>query len=1099
MNVAELLTRRAASRPQALAVVHGDLRLSYAEFDALVAALGGELQAGGAGMGDVIAVDLADPLLHLAANWALARIGAISIALQHGVASTHPAQELLQRAAATMVLSDNGTVWPGWRTLQLDLASVLQLRADPAAELQEVEPTALLHLKSSSGTTGRPKIVAATHAGMVVSIQREIDGIGYPEGEAYMTPVSMALDGPRRRYMACLSAGGIAVLPPPGGASAWIECIEREQVRHFSCVPSQAHALARALPAGQQRLPQLRCLRLSAGPSEASLHRLLRDRVCSRVWVSYGCSELGPMTVAAPELLAAEPQTVGRPLPGIEVQVVDAMRRLVPDGQVGEIRIRAAAMPSGYHDDPETSARAFDDGWFRPGDLGRIDHRGLLFHVGRADAMMVMDGLNIYPAEVEQALLQHSAVSDAVALPLKHPIVNDVPICAVALTAPDAASEVELLRHGRKLLGVRGPQRVAIVAAIPRTEHGKVQREALRHAALQALGIDPLQQAGAMRQRSFTLRLVFALPQALDLDRLDDWLATVLDTSSPRPARADRDSSPDASAQQWLGRVLLVWRWLLQGARLPVFDTPAVLACRAMPERKRGWMALATIARIDHIDADIYRIAFDAAAELCSAMLRQAPTDAGIARLHAQASQGAVRPLQARLRFGKSTLPVLRVAHRLSIPFSHLGSGVFQLGWGRLMRRLDRSVTDDDSAIGARLSNSKATTAALLRSAGLPAPRHQLVRSIDEARRAALQLGWPVVIKPADAERGEGVTVDVADDAALGGALQTALAASTTKQALVERQVDGVCHRLFIARGRLLYAVQRHPMSVVGDGEHDVAWLVATEAARQRRLPPWDRSGIEDLDALALDSLARAGLTTQSIPAAGTRVALRRIESTAWGGVDEDMTQAVHPANLQLALQAAELLGLRMAGIDIITTDISRPWFETGAVVNEVNFAPLLGGAAISLSHVPGFLQEFVAGNGKVAVEVFVGGPAAWQAACARRLALSEQGVAACLSSATRTLDAAGSTWPMAATGLYARTRALVLSRTVEALVLVVHDDELLGAGLPLETISALDIVDRDLTMAQSPGERLPVQRIEATLHQLQAWPRHVVAATLAP
>ena len=89
-------------------------------------------------------------------------------------------------------------------------------------------------------------------------------------------------------------------------------------------------------------------------------------------------------------------------------------------------------------------------------------------------------------------------------------------------------------------------------------------------------------------------------------------------------------------------------------------------------------------------------------------------------------------------------------------------------------------------------------------------------------------------------------------------------------------------------------------------------------------------------------------MTLASIPDPGTWVALRRIESTDWGGVDEEVTALIHPDNLKAALMATELFGLDMAGIDIISTDISRPWFETGAVINEVNFAPLLGGAEIS-------------------------------------------------------------------------------------------------------------------------------------------------------
>src|SRR5262249_13728182 len=119
-----------------------------------------------------------------------------------------------------------------------------------------------------------------------------------------------------------------------------------------------------------------------------------------------------------------------------------------------------------------------------------------------------------------------------------------------------------------------------------------------------------------------------------------------------------------------------------------------------------------------------------------------------------------VEPLQARVAGGKSTVPVLAAAHRLGMPFIHLGAGVYQLGWGSRARRLDRGSTGGDSAIGARLAQHKTLCAELLRMAGLPAPEHVVAVDEGEALQAAAKLGWPVVVKPTDRDRGEGVTVD---------------------------------------------------------------------------------------------------------------------------------------------------------------------------------------------------------------------------------------------------------------------------------------------------------------------------------------------------
>ena len=131
------------------------------------------------------------------------------------------------------------------------------------------------------------------------------------------------------------------------------------------------------------------------------------------------------------------------------------------------------------------------------------------------------------------------------------------------------------------------------------------------------------------------------------------------------------------------------------------------------------------------------------------------------------------------------------------------------------------------------MSQSKALSVRALHLAGLPAPVHEVVTSLDAARSVAERLGWPVVVKPVDLDRGEGVSVDV-DAARLEPAFEEALRLSPAKHVIVERQVEGVCHRLFMAHGRLLYAVKRLPMSVEGDGVTDIAGLVEAELARQR-------------------------------------------------------------------------------------------------------------------------------------------------------------------------------------------------------------------------------------------------------------------------
>ena len=173
------------------------------------------------------------------------------------------------------------------------------------------------------------------------------------------------------------------------------------------------------------------------------------------------------------------------------------------------------------------------------------------------------------------------------------------------------------------------------------------------------------------------------------------------------------------------------------------------------------------------------------------------------------------------------------------------------------------------------------------------------------------------------------------------------------------------------------------------------------------------------------------------MPPAGALVPLRRIESTQWGGVDEEMTGRVHPDNVSMALRAAELFGLHVAGIDIITPEIEEPWHQNGAIINEVNFAPLLGGGEISRRHIPVFLRDFLDGDGRIPMEGFQGGESGLQIALNRQRELIERGMRCYFTTSTRTLDAKGMERILPFQNLDQRVAALLLSPEVDAIVVL--------------------------------------------------------------
>jgi cyanophycin synthetase len=518
---------------------------------------------------------------------------------------------------------------------------------------------------------------------------------------------------------------------------------------------------------------------------------------------------------------------------------------------------------------------------------------------------------------------------------------------------------------------------------------------------------------------------------------LSDWLAQVLSAST-----LEMPDEGDALSSRLAAGSLLMVRTLLQAIGVPVFEAGRVVDVQVDARHVDSFIVSAQLPYIDNTHPDCYRLAVSCAASWLPRLAKQPISKSAVAQLYAAIERDFIEPLKSKVPGGKSTFQVMRVAHQMQIPFMHLGGGVYQLGWGKHLQLIDRSATLADAAMGARVAQDKAVAALFLRRAGLPVGDHRLVKTQADALAAAQRLGWPVVVKPADRERGEGVTVHVRDDAALHAAFALAQQASKSSRILVEKHVEGVCHRLFIAHGKLLYAVKRWPRSVFGDGVRTVDALIAQAQAIENERAPWMREPPYPRDELTLQALRQQGLDWASVPAAGRRVHLRDIESTQWGGWDEEVTHQLHPDNLAIALQAAQLLGLSVAGVDVISQDITVPWHQNGAIINEVNHAPLLGGGEISRRYIPDFLCGLMHGDGRIPVEVFVGGAQAQQRALDRMAQLAQTQAGIYLTSHDNTCCVHGvgqAPVPVHLTcrELSARVKALLMDRRVAVLLVV--------------------------------------------------------------
>lgn len=551
-------------------------------------------------------------------------------------------------------------------------------------------------------------------------------------------------------------------------------------------------------------------------------------------------------------------------------------------------------------------------------------------------------------------------------------------------------------------------------------------------------------------QPCLELSLTLQCAPVAALPGVDRWLSECFEVAVPPmpelsggPVSADEH---EAAAYCW--RVLHMAGLLLRAIRIPSFDPGRILRI----EHRGGsdtWAMTALVPRIDNLPADWYMGTYEVAAKTVRWLVARAIELPAVQQVFERLG-AFVASAQRAAPGAESTVPLLSHAWERGIPLRHLGHGIYQLGWGARQLRVDRGAVQFDSSIGSRLAHNKWLAARLLRDAGLPAPEHVAVNSLEHAMQAGRQLGWPVVVKPVDRDRGEGVSVNVRSDDVLRAAYESA--APLTKVVLVERQVTGVCHRIQVVDGKVSLVSKRMPKGVRGDGTQTVRQLVALANEEQQRKPPWTRLKPFLLDELALESLRTAGLSPDSVPAAGVLAPLRPIQTNAWGGVVDDMTQTIHPENADLAIRAARLFGLTVAGIDLISPDITRPWHENGAIVNEVNYSPLLASRA-NAQGMYAVLERWMQGSGRIPIVAVVGGDAALHEARGLRDERVALGLRCWLVTHDHAESPAGDARVQAVDGLFDRVIALLADPTVEALVLVVQTEEVLDAGMPVDRV----------------------------------------------
>jgi long-chain acyl-CoA synthetase len=486
VNLATNLSSSASRHPDRPAVRLDHEVLSYRTLAARAAATAAGLRERGVRPGDRVALLLPNLPLFPVCYYGILAAGAVVVPLNplfkpreiaYHLADSQAALLLAGPAAAEPAAEGAGRA--GVACLVLDPDTTAELTTGPAVDLDPVprEPEDTAVILYTSGTTGVPKGAELTHANLARNAQvvyQTLQDTGPDDVVFGGLPLYHSFGQTSGLNVGVATGSCLTLLPrfDPGRA---LEILQRDQVTVFLAVPTMYAALLRHPAAATADLSRLR-LCVSGGASlPVELMREFETRFGCTILEGYGLSETSPVATFNHPDRPRKPGSIGTPIAGVEIRVVDPEGKDLPAGEVGEILIRGHNVMKGYWRRPEATAEAVVDGWFHTGDLARADSDGYLFIVDRIKDLVIRGGYNVYPREVEEVLYEHPAVAEAAVIGIPDPVLGQEVAAAVALK-PGATATPEELRDFVKeqVAPQKYPRHVWIMEELPKGPTGKL-------------------------------------------------------------------------------------------------------------------------------------------------------------------------------------------------------------------------------------------------------------------------------------------------------------------------------------------------------------------------------------------------------------------------------------------------------------------------------------------------------------------------------------------------------------------------------------------------------------------------------------------------